>query len=268
MSSTAFAAIYSVRSKHQGEVRAHLVTRAAFLRCLLADTRVRDLFARWRRDGHLETVVTEWGEQLDAAAAQLGLPGRAAFLHDAAAAARIWPPQRQLIDDWARLYTQRLARARDARAADVLAFISPVLYPAPPPIRAWLGADLLDAFDADTLRDIHGDPDGQWPLHAYTVDPVIPGAQPMHDGVHLERNAIWYYRRHVAAEPATHAALAREYRASQEAAGVFLKARDDTNITERADTKLVRRSIADARRLLELTIPPEQWEAYRRYRAL
>ena len=71
------------------------------------------------------------------------------------------------------------------------------------------------------------------------------------------RNAAGYYRADVAVEKATHAALAREYLATRRAAGVFLE----------PDTRVVRDGIADAKRLLEPPIPPEQWAAYAKFSA-
>ena len=60
--------------------------------------------------------------------------------------------------------------------------------------------------------------------------------------------------------PATHAELARD---CAEAHDAHLEPKDAAaGHLERPDTKLVRAGIEEAKRLLELPVPPEQWAAH------
>ncbi len=253
------AIIYGTRSKSQGEVTAHCLTRAAFLRLVAADPRVRALFAQWRRESKLDLVVTEWSALLDSEAARLGLPQRAALHHDAAVYDAIPPASRLFFAQCELLRQGRTARSLDARAGHALQFVSTVLYDNPPPIRGWLGTDLLRMFDAEIVRDVWGEADVQMDVSAGTLQAVPPGQRPKRQGEHLERNAEWNYRARVAAPKVSVETLASEYR---KASDVLLQPRDIAGISDRPDTKLVRWGIHEAQRLLELTIPPEQWAQY------
>ena len=89
---------------------------------------------------------------------------------------------------------------------------------------------------------------------------VPKGQQPKHHGEHLERNAGWFYRHIVAAPPVPEQRLAEEYAASRRAENVALgsKEHDHDRRRKRADTKVVRDGIRDAKRLLELTVLAQQ----------
>jgi hypothetical protein len=253
--------IYGVRAKSQGEVTAHCITRAAFLRCIVADARTRALFAQWRHESKLDLVVAEWSAQLDAAAAQADLPDRSALHHDAAAYDALPASTRLFFAQLEDLRAQRTEKTRAARAPAALLFVDTVLFKSPPPIRAWLATDLLRLFDADILRDIWGEAAVQLDINAGTRDRVKPGQRPMHEGEHLERDALWYYQTTVQSPRVTLKALAQEYQAARAAGGLTPQPKDRDG-RDRANDSIVRRGVANAKRLLELSIPPEQWSDF------
>jgi hypothetical protein len=210
-------AIFGLRAKHHGEVLAHCITRAAFLRHVSADARTRELFIRWRRESKLDLVVTEWQRELDTAAARAGLAHRSALHHDAAAydALPFWT--RKYIAELEWLRQLRRGRTLDVRAGQAAEFATVILTPAPGlrACRAWLATDLLHIFDAEILRDLWGEPDVHLDVSAGPLGEVPRGQRPMHQGAHLERDAAWCYRRHVQVPRAKLGELAREHRDAQ-----------------------------------------------------
>src|SRR5262245_12289795 len=72
--------ILAVPANNLGQAHAILYTRHAFVRCIVADARTRELFAQWTHESKLDLVITEWRAQLDAAAERLRLATRAVLL--------------------------------------------------------------------------------------------------------------------------------------------------------------------------------------------
>jgi hypothetical protein len=54
--------------------------------------------------------------------------------------------------------------------------------------------------------------------------------------------------------------IARQVRGEKAARGIFLKPKDTSGITEKADKRGVNLGIAEAERLLTLPVPPEELE--------
>src|SRR4051812_43317133 len=75
-------ALYAVRAKSEGEILAHCITRTAFLRHVVTDSRTRDLFAYWCESTGVAEVVDEMIALLDAAARRAGLAHRSALRTD------------------------------------------------------------------------------------------------------------------------------------------------------------------------------------------
>src|SRR5262249_48329808 len=149
--------------------------------------------ARWTVDARLDVVIAEWTAQLDAAAARVALPDRAAFADEAMLSLALTPPALEIVALCARLLALRLANSGDARAREVLGFISDGRYTDPPPIRAWLGTDLLEYFDVA----VHNQIAGRVANHVAITTPVLaslPQGLTPHDVQHLRRNAQWNYQ--------------------------------------------------------------------------
>jgi hypothetical protein len=231
-------------------------TRREFVRCVVGDSRTCDLFAQWRGAGKLDLAVSLWSEQLDAAAVRLRLPHRSAFLHDEEAGKAGARLIRAALRDY-----QELMRAL-ALGPDVDRFIGSVLYADPPPMRAWLGLALLDAFEADIFNEIFGEVvAGIDNMNADVLASLPNGLRPK-PGDHVERNARWYYQTTVQVPPAKWAELAEAYRAASD---VPLQPKYDVDIRrEQADDHLVRLGVAEARRLLELNVAPKDWHRFQK----
>jgi hypothetical protein len=242
--------INAVRSKDQAEVFRCKVARIAFLGDhVAADPRTRARFAQLRRESKLDALVLAWSEELDAAAARVGLPHRSALQKHPAAYEALPLVTRHRFQEYDRLLTGLRSQTADDRAAAIIAFIGRELYPSPPPLVWWLGYGLMNYFDAETIAALWGEQAVNMELVVGTLDHVEldRGQQP--DVAKLERYVDWYYRRCVASPRESIAALAREYSKQREADGVFTA----------LDKKLVRDRIKEADRLLNgLVIPPEQ----------
>jgi hypothetical protein len=251
--------MFAVRAKTTGEALAHCVTRDEFVRCVIGDDRTRALFERWRRDSKLDLVIAEWRGQLGLAAVSVGVSHRAALLHDPATHARVSRPRRAFLDECGRLYAMRLARTRDARSADVLAFIGGTLYDTPPPFRAWLGVDVLNSFEAEMVNEIFGEAVVAIDISVQAAAALDAGQRPKCEGEQLRRDARWYYDLNVHVPRAKAADLAVAHAITRT---------DRDGRAERFDDSLVRKRAANARRLLELTVPPEQWAQINKRRAV
>jgi hypothetical protein len=263
MKSPAATAIYTLDAKHQGQVLAHCITRAAFLRHVAADIRTGDLFAWWGHRTGLDAVLDELSGRLDAAARLAGVAHRSDLHGNETAFNSIPLDEHERLGRLQRQVDSLLAQTQAQRAKDVTGFICGVLYDDTKdsvPIRAWLGSDLLTIFDARVTGRIWGEVVRLSVPTSPTLNAVPKGQRPKLHGEHLERDAGWYYRAEVGDPTVTHADLAREYR---EASVVPLVPKDyAAGIRERADTQLVRTGILKAERLLQLPIPPEQWPQF------
>jgi hypothetical protein len=253
--------IHTIRAKSEGERISHQHTRFAFLRHVQRDSRTRDLFERWGHATGLDQAIAGYVTALDFAAMATDLPHRSA-LHREDRALRQLPTETldALMNMEGRCDTL-LATTRDARAAEAIAFVRSDLFVDDPetPMSAWLADDLMNIFDAEVLGQTWGEMTRLEVPRSPVRGKVPKGQRPKGQGEHLERNAGWFYRACVAQTRATPEQLALEWVESQRAKGVNLEPRDEAGIGDRPDTKLIRHGIDDARRLLELSIPPQEW---------
>jgi hypothetical protein len=136
--------------------------------------------------------------------------------------------------------------------------------PAKVPMRAWLVRDLMTDFDVEVWAHVWGDTGVKaFVSRPPTLTPVPKGQRPKGDAEHLRRNVTWFYRARIATPNVMIETLAEEYREEAAQTGRSLGFRDATGVADRPDTKLVRHGVADAERLLSLTIPPELWTEFR-----
>jgi hypothetical protein len=248
--------IHTIRAKHQGEVRAHTITRCAFLRCVVFDDRKCDLFESWGQTTGLDTAVELMSVFLDRIAARAGVPHRSSLRGQTAAIQRVVTRT-----EWEHLVRlgqhidRRLAETLESRTTEMLRFVD-VLCNRPGRF-IWLADDLMTLFEVELRDHIWGTKTRVGVPDSATLRNVPRGRRPNGQGEHLQRNARWYYRARVAARPATVADLAREY---TEASSIPLVPKDDAaGIVDRPDTKTVRDGIAEAERLLTRALPPQQW---------
>ena len=256
-------AVYAVRAKHQGEALAHCITRAAFLRYIVADSRTLDLFAFWREQTGVGPVIDDMTALLDAAARRAGFAHRSELRRQENAFHLI--PILGFLQQHEEHYERLLAETQEARARFAIGWVVAELYGAvvdeQVPIRAWLASDLLTIFRWDVSGRVYGERVSLMVPRSPTVDAVEKGQRPQGEGEVQERNAGWYYRLHVQPPPrATPTQIAEEL----DAASTWRHAPKDyrPSVRDRVDTKLVRRSSDEAKRLLELPVPPEQWSQY------
>jgi hypothetical protein len=262
-------AVYAVRARTEGEVVAHCVTRHAFLGHVIADTRTRALFEVWGHSTGLDAAVAELSARLDTAALQAGLAHRSALHGNVDAFSRVPIAEHTALGHLEHYIARLLALTRDERAFFAMGFVIVTLYGTvvdeEVPIRAWLAEDLLTIFDAEITCHIWGERGVRMQVSRppTTRDVVPKGQRPKRQGEHLARNAGWYYRAHVAVPKTSAAVLAEEWRAARAAEGVTLAPKNSRElVAERADTKAVRAGIRNAKRLLELPVPPERWSQY------
>ncbi len=251
--------IYGVRAKDRGEAIRHLVTRTAFVRCVAADARWRELSAQLRHESKLDDVVSGWSSMLDVEAKRLGLMHRSA-LHDESAYLRIPLYARAFFAECEQHRQIRTARTLTERTRQVDEFVCATLFSELPSIRAWLGLDLLNTFDAEVIREIWGDDAIQIDITAEALADLPKGLLPKKDGQHLERDATWYYQLEIQRPRATLQELAEIYVASLQAVGVTLASKDKMDgRNPRVNDSLVRAGAANAKRLLELPLSPDRW---------
>jgi hypothetical protein len=121
----------------------------------------------------------------------------------------------------------------------------------------------MQVFQEEVTSHIFGDtPRLGVPLSPATVHTLKKGQRPKRQGEHLERYAHWHYRLHVGQPRATPDDLANEYGEQRAAEGVHLAPRDARGLDDRPDTSLIRHGDEEAKRLLTLAVPPEQWATY------
>lgn len=108
----------------------------------------------------------------------------------------------------------------------------------------WLVLDLADCFWGH-VRDLAIGQDRPTAIAAPFTPTMKAGRMPKGEGGHVRRYVSWFYRAHVQRQPEAIAALVREY--VSERAGVGVIVSPDQHA-------VVRRGIAEARRLLELPI--------------
>lgn len=245
--------IHGTRAKSGGERLAHQAVRLAFLKHVIVDTRTRDLFERWGWATGLDKTIANYVVALDLAALHADLSHRSLLRRGKH---RALPPQLSETLVWlANKCDDVLSSTRDARAAEVIAFIRGELLEPDTPMCAWLGLDLLDIFDAEVLGHIW-DVKMRMPVLPSPVRGRVPkGQRPKNDGAHLAQYATWFYQACVAVPRVPEHELARRYDADQQAKGIFHKGDD----RDRPSTSLVRHGIKEARRLLSLPIAPQHW---------
>ncbi len=262
---------HAIRAKHQGEALAHCVVRAAFLRHVAADARTMKLFAMWGDETGVDAVVADMVVLLDAAARRAGLAHRSELRRPASAIHLA--PILGFLQRHEAEYERRLEQTMPARAKQAIGFVVFELFGTVDddqvPIRAWLATDLMRIFQWSVAAHVYGE---RVPLIvgvAPTVTAVPKGLRRKGGGAHLEQYATWFYRAAIADPKVTHAQLAGEWarRMGSDGKPVFRAPKDRKDIHERDDTKLVRAGILEAKRLLELTVPPEQWNQYVRNQA-
>jgi len=158
-----------------------------------------------------------------------------------------------------------LTESRSERWHQAQGFIVAVLYRTlvdeEVPIRAWLGDHLCRVFDFLVYGRRWDRPIQFLFSEPQRLAPDAPtGRRGKRSGPSLEDYAHWVYRLDVAEPRWTPEALAIE---RLHALGDPERApRDPNDITDRVDTKTVRYGYEKAKRLLELTVPPERWTAY------
>ena len=250
MTSDARTLIHTIRAKSEGERIAHQRARLAFLRHLIVDTRTRNLFARWAFTLGIDEAIDEAIDALDDAARHAGLTDRS--LLKLPADDRMAPAIYLAATRAAAHCLDVVRRTRTPRADEALAFVREEFCSTIPGPRfcTWLPLDLMDIFDAEVVARVLGTT-MRLPVELSPAQGTVPkGQRPKHGGEHIERNAGWFYRHVVAASPISEQQLADEYAAGRD---VTLSPKEYARIRERADTKLVREGIRDAKRLLELT---------------
>src|SRR4051812_19894189 len=81
--------IQTIRAKSDGEVRAHQLTRLAFLQDVTRDERTRDLYERWGASTGLDGAIAGYAAALDLAAMHADLGPRQRLHGNTAALARL-----------------------------------------------------------------------------------------------------------------------------------------------------------------------------------
>jgi hypothetical protein len=253
--------LYALRGAKDEGV-AHRITRAAFLRCVGADPRTLALFGFWSDQTGVDAVLDDMIALLDAAARRAGLAHRSA-LRRQEHASHLLPVLGFLQHHEAR-YERLLEQTQADRAQQAIGFVVAVLFDTlvdeEVPIRAWLANDLLTMFRWSIAGRVYGECAQLRVGLSATLDAAPKANRPKLQGQHLEDGATWYYRRYVGVPRATDAAIAREH---NDEVGRSLAPKDyRPGILDRVDTGKVRSRIRNAKRLLELPYPPEQWAEY------
>lgn len=259
--------IYAVAAKSEGEVLAHCITRTQFLKHILVDPRTRNVFSFWGEHFGIDPVVERFSGLLDVVGDDTDVnaaSARRAVLQTTLDS--LQPSTLDFLRECRFELERRLVESLLARTEFLKKWIVEDLFcadaPARVPMRAWLASDLLTVFDAEVRAHVRGDHCRLQVSRPPTLTAVPKGQRPKGQGEHLERNATWFYRSRVSMPRVFVEDLAEEYYEARFAASVTLAPRDPAGVRERPDTKLVRRGITDAQRLLSLTISPEQWLRY------
>lgn len=185
---------HAIRATSEGEVVAHAVTRAEFLRHVLADRRTRKLFAMWGETTGVGDVVDQMIDVLNAVARQAGLAHRSALRQ------REWAyhlaPVLELLQLQEDVYERLLAKTHEVRSKEAIGFVVAELYgmvvDEDVPIRGWLASDLLSIFRWEVAARVYGEIAQLKINRPPTVDLVPKGQRPKGAAEHLKRNAQWY----------------------------------------------------------------------------
>jgi hypothetical protein len=244
--------VHGVRATSKGEEQKHNIIWARHLQRALTDERTRRLFAHWR-----------WTYGLDDAEAAIHQTMDELGLQHAPLADRIRSleqhPQLQVA---LAVLDRRLKMSAPQRALELRHFTIQVLYswyPAPPRWRANLMSHLLEQFKGHVVGRVL-----RQPLAAILEpSPIVggdvkQGKRPYRNGQQSVRDTDWHWGVRCS-DPRTRQtveALAAQYRAQRHAEGVALAPKDESG---RADTSLVRDRIDEVERLLNLSVPPEEW---------